>query len=254
MKDMAEIFRDYAQHIYNYALRLTAQPEDAQDLAQETFLRAWEKLPSLESEAALAGWLRRICYREFLMRMRRRGNVEPLSLDDRTALERDGALLDEVRPRPEDEVAVAEAVRDMQNGCFLAMARKLSLNQRIAFSLVDMFGLSVDDVAELLEISRGAAKGLLYRARMNIDSFFADHCGLLDERNPCACEAWIRFSTSRSELQKRAQELNARLDFEEKGYRYDEAVRRKILCLYQRMPDQQPPRAWYDGVMRALEK
>lgn len=254
MKDMAEIFRDYSHSIYNYALRLTAQPEDAQDIAQETFLKAWAKLPSLESEEALGGWLRRICYREFLMLMRRRGQVRVLSLDDQAELERDGALLADVRPRPEDEVSVAEAVRDMQNGCFLAMTRKLSLHQRIAFSLVDMFGLSVDDVAALLEVSRGAAKGLLYRARMNIDSFFADHCGLLDERNPCTCEAWIRFSTSRSELQKRAQALNARLDYEAKGYRYDEAVRRKILLLYRNMPDRKPPQEWYDDVIRSLEK
>ncbi len=52
------------------------------------------------------------------------------------------------------------------------MVRYLTLHQRIAFSLIDMFGLSLDEVSSLIGISKSATKGLLYRAHMNLDSFF----------------------------------------------------------------------------------
>lgn len=253
MKDITQIFNDYYQHIYNFALKLSCYPDDAMDLTQETFIKAWRNHSALEKEEALAGWLRTICYREFLMKMRKEKN-NCLAEDDLTELEQSGKLLDDRTPLPEEEVIVAEAVRDLQNGCFLAMVRKLTLNQRIAFSLVDMFGMRIEDVAEILEVTVGAAKGLLYRARMNIDSFFADHCGLIYEKNPCSCEAWRAFSMNREALQQRVREMNRKVDYLENKYHYNEEVRRKIYFLYSHMPEQKPPQEWYQNVIKSFEK
>lgn len=147
-------------------------------------------------------------------------------LENMEVLEQEGTLLREVSLMPEDEVIVAEEVKNLQNGCFLAMVRRLSLNQRITFSLVDMFGLDIEYVAEVLGISKGVAKGLLYRARMNIDYFFADHCAILYEKNPCSCQAWIAFSTKRAGMQKQAKKLVNKLDYKEKNYVYREEVRK----------------------------
>ena len=62
---------------------------------------------------------------------------------------------------------------------------------------------------------------------MNIDSFFADHCSILNEKNPCSCRAWITFSKNRENLQKSAKRIIEKLDFTEKGYVYDEDVKEK---------------------------
>jgi len=132
--------------------------------------------------------------------------------------------------------------------------RRLSLNQRIVFSLVDMYGLEIDEVANILEVSKGAAKGLLYRARMNIDSFFAGHCNLIDQQNPCSCKAWIEFSTKRSDMQAKTKLLINKLNFEEKGYKYNENVRRKLLFLYSNMPEQKPSIEWYDHVHNIIRQ
>ena len=134
------------------------------------------------------------------------------------------------------------------------MVRKLTLNQRIAFSLVDMYGMKIEQVSEILDISVSAAKGLLYRARMNIDSFFADHCDLIKQENPCSCKAWIEFSENKSNLQKSTKKLIQKLDFTEKGYVFDEKARSKILYLYKNMPDKKPSDEWYEKVLKILEK
>lgn len=250
--DITTIFKNYHTYIYNYALKLTCHPQDAQDITQETFVKAWKSLDMLKEEDAVATWLQTICFHLFLDKKRKEKPVD--FLEDMGSLEQDGTLLTEVSVLPEDEVIVAEEIKNLQNGCFLAMVRRLSLNQRITFSLVDMFGLNIEYVADVLEISKGAAKGLLYRARMNIDSFFADHCAILYEKNPCSCQAWIAFSSKRAGMQKQAKKLVNKLDYKEKNYVYREEVRKKLKYLYGNMPEQKPPEEWYQNVLKIIEK
>lgn len=250
--NLCDVYQNYYQYIFNYALKLTCHPEDALDVTQDTFLKAMQKLDTLENEQALASWLRTICFHEFVNRAKKDPKkylAEPVEWEK---LEREGVLLTNATPQPEDEVIVEEEIRSLQNGCFLAMVRKLTLHQRIVFSLVDMYGLPIEHVAGILDISKGAAKGLLYRARMNIDSFFADHCSIIYEKNPCSCKAWIAFSLNRSNLQSKAKKLIDRLDFEQKNYTYDESVRKRVMYLYRHMPEQKPPDEWYQSVLTML--
>jgi len=202
-----QIIQDHGKYIYNYALKLTYHPTDAEDLAQETFIKAWKNLDSLNSEQAIKKWLRTICYHQFLMKIRQKGSRIEELLEDFQILEQEGILLNNSFPNPVNEVLVEEEIKELQNGCFFAMVRKLTLNQRIVFSLVDMYGMQIADVAQILETSVLATKGLLYRARMNIDSFFAGHCNILNINNPCSCKAWITFSSNRNNLQNQTKKL-----------------------------------------------
>lgn len=249
-----DIFRDYSNYIYNYALKLTCHPDDAMDISQETFVKAWQNLDGLRDDNSVGKWLRTICYNEFLMKIRKEHPEQTLITDDWAQLESDGLLLTDYKVTPEDEVIVADEIRNLQNGCFFAMVRRLTLNQRIAFSLVDMFGLDIEYVATVLDITKGAAKGLLYRARMNIDSFFADHCSIINEKNPCSCQAWIYFSTTRENLQKNTHKLVTKLDYQSKGYTYNEAVRTKIQYLYSNMPEYKPSDEWYKNVQKIISQ
>ena len=205
--DISQIYENYYQYIYNYALKLTCHPEDAMDLTQETFLKAMKNLDSLDSKNALSSWLRTICFHEFLNIAKKNENKYLVDIEDISDLETEynNRVFD--TNIPEKEVIVAEEIQQMQNGCFYAMVRKLSLNQRIAFSLIDMYGMKTSEVASLLNLSENATKALLHRARLNIDAFFSNHCDLLNEKNPCSCRAWINFSLSRAQNQKQTGKL-----------------------------------------------
>lgn len=252
MLNIRDVYENYYLYLYRYALKLTCHPDDALDLTQTAFLRAMEKLDTLKSERALASWLRTICFHEFLNSAKANPQKYLVEVNDWEQLEQEGRLLPDLQPLPEDEVIVAEEIRDLQSGCFLAMVRKLTLQQRIAFSLVDMYGLPVSEVANLLDVSVGAAKGLLYRARMSLDAFFAGHCSILAEQNPCSCAAWIEFAAKRDNLHQNAHRLLEQLNGLREGYAYDESVRRKVLSLYRNMPERTPPAEWYGSVLAAL--
>lgn len=249
------IFENYGKYIYNYALKLSCNPSVAEDIAQETLIKTWENFSQLKDVNAVKKWMMTICLNIFRMKMRKEQGKIEISYDDTIGLEADGKFFKSNEPLPEDFVIVDEAIRDLQNGCFLAMVRRLTLNQRIAFSLVDMFGLSIDEVSEILEITKSATKGLLYRARMNLDSFFGDHCNLLDVKNPCSCQAWIEFSKKRDNLQSETKKMKliSYIDYREKKYEYNQEVRNKIRYLYENMPDKKPSDTWYKNVIVALK-
>ena len=232
-----EWIEQYGRFVYGLAFRLTTDVQEAEDLSQETLLKAWLHCPELKNPAAVKSWLRTICVNEFRMKIRKQAST-PLSLsDDLEALEREGNLFTESIPSPVEEVIVSEEVGRLRDGCFLAMAGKLPLNQRAAFSLVDMFGLSIPETAEILDVTPKAVKGLLYRARLSLESFFRDHCGILDEKNPCRCSAWIEFSSNRNALQRETRTRITVLDYRDTGYQPDEETRRQILHYYRNIPD-----------------
>lgn len=244
---MNEIVETYSTYIYTIAYKLTGKMEQAEDIAQETFIKAWKHLDELKDQTALKQWLRTICVNEFRMSLRKDIRQKITYVDNIEELEKDGEFL--VNPTEDviEEVQASEDVISMRNGCFLAMSRKLSVNQRIVFSLIDMFGLSIQEVADILEITPKAVKGLLYRARMNIDSFFQSHCYFLNTENPCRCRAWAEFFQTRNELQAFMQDKI--LDYTEKGYEFDLEVRKKLSLYYQQIPDQMPRKEWYQRVI-----
>ncbi len=246
-----QVIQENGTYIYNYAMRLTCHPQAAEDLAQQTFITAWEKADQLKEEYALKKWLRTICYHQFLMDCRK----QDMKLDfygELSELEQEGKVMAAAEAAPEEAVLVEESIQSLQNGCFYAMARKLTLPQRIAFSMVDMFGLSMEETAEMLEISVGALKGLLFRARMNLDAFFSNHCNLIDATNPCSCEAWIHFSETQSSNQKMIRQVIEKKEYKEKGYHFDEQIRRKITYLYKNIPEKRPSDVWFQKVIDAV--
>ncbi len=238
-----EIVEKYSTYIYNIAYKLTGKTEQAEDIAQETFIKAWKHLDELKEQTALKQWLHTICINEFRMSLRKDIRQKTTYIDNIEELEKDGELLVNPPENVIEEVQAGEDVIRMRNGCFLAMSRKLSVNQRIVFSLIDMFGLSIQEVSDILGITPKAVKGLLYRARMNLDSFFQSHCYFLNTENPCRCKAWEEFFQTRNELQSFMQDKI--LDYTEKGYEFDLEVRKKIALYYHQIPDQMPRREWY---------
>ena len=249
-----ELINDYGQSIYRYALKLTCDPHRAEDIMQETFISAWKNMDSIADERAIKKWLQKVCLNHFLMYYRKSKKDSEQIVESIEELEKEGRVLISMEAGPEEEVLVDDAIREIQNGCFYAMVRKLSLNQRIAFSLVDMFGLSIADVAELLELSQNATKALLHRARTNLGQFFSGHCNLLDAKNPCSCQSWINFSTNREKNIEAAQEVFHPNKYYDDKKQIDESVRGKIHFLYAHMPEYQPDEQWFQNVLISLKK
>lgn len=144
------LYRDHVGRVYSLAVRMTG-PEEAEDLVQEVFIRAWRKLGTFRGEAHFGTWLHRLAVNHILGRRavwRRR---------DAFRVPWAGVWGRLVAPRKR---ASAEAL-DLERAL-----RRLPTRARHVFVLYDVEGWTHEDVAEALGISVGTSKSQLHRARM----------------------------------------------------------------------------------------
>ena len=161
-----ELVRQTYEDTYTLAFRLTGNQEDARDVVQETYLRAWKGLKRFRGDARFSTWLYRITANSSytLLKKRRRHRHEPIGDDMYEA--------PELSPSADPEaMAEASLLRDEVAAAVEALPPKL----RAVVLLRDVYDLSHEEISEELGITVSAAKVRLHRARRQIhDGVFGD--------------------------------------------------------------------------------
>lgn len=253
IKDIEELLHQHAPYLFRYALMLSHKEDVAEELVQMSFIKLWQKQKQIKNQQAIRTWLRQVCLNEYRMLLRKSQSLQEDDYISIEELELEGLSITEERIPMMDEVQAKEDVKMLRNGCFHAMANKLILPQRTAFSLVDMFGLSIKDTALLMELSENALKGLLHRARMNLCSFYANHCPYISSNATCRCMPWKEFLMERAKTQEAIKTAFSALEFQELGYQEQAEVRKKLLYYYQHLPSYSPPKQWYENMITILK-
>lgn len=159
---METIVKEYAKKIYNYAFRMTGCPEDAEDLTQETFFRAYRSLRSFRGECSVSTWIFRIaanlCTDQY-----RRNRKRPLSIDSPVMYE-DDQLKYEIPDESPSPADIAENI-ELRNTIMCAIER-LPEEQKKVVLLRDVYELKYEEVAFCLGIPVGTVKSRLHRARL----------------------------------------------------------------------------------------
>ncbi len=162
----AALVDQYSPLVYRLALRMLGNPQDAEDVLQETFIKVYQHLDGFNGRSRLSTWIYRIATNETLMLLRKRkGKNISLDVPDDTADEDRQEPLEIVdwSSLPEDKLL------DSEVHAFLERAvDSLSEGLRAVFLLRDVHGLSTRETAEMLEISEVAVKTRLSRARLQL--------------------------------------------------------------------------------------
>ncbi len=160
-----ELVNRYEKKIYRLGLNITGSPEDAEDVLQETFLKAYQHLPEFREDSRFYTWVVRIGVNEGLMKLRRRRSDKSVPLDDQ--VDEEGTVkpreFTDWKPNPEQLLAQSELKTILDNA-----ARALPTTFRTVFFLRDVEGLSTAETAELLGLTESAVKARLFRARLQL--------------------------------------------------------------------------------------
>ena len=148
----AELVTRYQSAVYNMASRMLGDPTDAEDAAQEVFVRAWNQLHTFQLDRRFSTWLLSIASHHAIDVLRRRKPSAPL----------DGVALYVQSDEPEpDELVLRDEQRDMVQGLINALPEKYR-----AVTLLRYYGdLSYDEIAKATGLSESAVKTQLHRAR-----------------------------------------------------------------------------------------
>lgn len=157
------LYRLYNDRIYNLAKQVTCSTEDAGDVVQETFIRAWNSLPDLRSDGTFGIWLHRIALNRCRDILKKRARQSTASLDNRQA-DSDGDSIETQfesdLPNPE-QVLVSMEVRNAVRRA----VDTLSAEQRAVVTMHHMEGMDVESIASILSVPKGTVMSRLSRAR-----------------------------------------------------------------------------------------
>jgi len=160
-----ELLRRYERKIFRLALHITQNREDAEDVLQESFLKAYEHLDQFQGQSKFYTWIVRIEVNQALMKLRKRKSDRSVSLDEtidtgEDNIGREIAAWDE---NPEEKYS-----RDELNRILTSAIDGLAPIYRAVFVLRDIDGLSTEEAAEALDLSVPAVKSRLLRARLQL--------------------------------------------------------------------------------------
>lgn len=195
--DHGALFAAERRFVWGLCYRMTGDAADADDLTQETFLRAIERPPA-RTDGAWRPWLVRVAMnlsRDALRRRRRRASRQPwlpapLPTDDPAVPAYE--LPPESGSPTEGRYELLESV----SFAFLLALEALTPAQRAVLLLRDVFDYSVQDTAAALDMSEGAVKTMHHRARRAMAAYDRDRCRPTPERQARTGEALMRFMTA----------------------------------------------------------
>ncbi|HEY6351699.1 MAG TPA: sigma-70 family RNA polymerase sigma factor [Candidatus Angelobacter sp.] len=165
LEAFSQLVKRYDRNVFRIAQHITHNEEDAQDVVQEAFLKAYQNLEQFQGNSKFYTWLVRIAVNEALMKLRRRRTDRTVSIDEDVETD-EGTMPREVAdwsPNPEQLYGQAELGDILKK-----TIQGLPPGFRTVFVLRDVEGLSTEETAEMLELSIPAVKSRLLRARLQL--------------------------------------------------------------------------------------
>jgi RNA polymerase sigma-70 factor, ECF subfamily len=161
----AELVNHYDRRVFRMAKQITQNEEDAEDVLQETFLKAYSHLDDFQGNSKFYTWLVRIAVNEALMKLRKRRSDKTVPLDEpidtgEDVVAREIAVWDE---NPEDTYSQQELGKILDDA-----VQSLKPAYRTVFILRDIEEMSIEETAEALNLSISAVKSRLLRARLQL--------------------------------------------------------------------------------------
>lgn len=178
--EFAHVVEEYSPLIYRLGLKMLNNPQDAEDILQETFIKAYRHIGSFDGRSSISTWLYRIATNEALMLLRRK-RPDQISFE--------APLVNETEPQeplqivdwcclPEEDYLTAEGQARLNEAI-----DRLPTSLRVVFLLRDIEGLSTRETAEVLDISEMAVKTRLSRARLRLREDLSGYYGKILQKS-----------------------------------------------------------------------
>jgi RNA polymerase sigma-70 factor (ECF subfamily) len=159
------LIRQYEGKIFRLAMNITQNREDAEDVLQESFLKAYEHLDQFQGNSKFYTWVVRIAVNQALMKLRKRKTDRTVSLDEQIDTGEDTVVREIAAWDPDPEERFS---REELNAILTEAIDGLTPIYRTVFTLRDVDGLSTEETAEALDLTVPAVKSRLLRARLQL--------------------------------------------------------------------------------------
>jgi RNA polymerase sigma factor (sigma-70 family) len=252
---LEQLVEQLQQPVYNLALRMLWHPEDARDATQEILIRVITHLGSFRSDSRVRTWVFRIAA-NYLITVRQSAVEAKAYTFDRFAVDLHDGLAD-IRDEDEWPPEKALLLEEVKVGCMHGLLTCLDRSHRLAYVLGEILEFDGVEAAKILNISSGAFRKRLSRARDALVAFTRAQCGLVDPVNPCRCAGRLPRAQAMHRVKADAL-LFAEADSARRFAETLEKVRRlevvrRTAALYRTSPHPLPGRELLERIRAALD-
>src|SRR6266480_2021620 len=167
-----ELVRRYQERVYATVYHKTSNHEDANDLAQETFIKGFQALKSFKGDSSFYTWIYRIAVNKTINFLKQRKNRTHMSLNDIDFnAENDPDLVALISDRtPRRDIGLTELQEKLNDAM-----QKLSPVHRLVVTLHDVQGLSHEEIGKIIDCNIGTVRSRLFYARQQLQAYLSDY-------------------------------------------------------------------------------
>lgn len=209
-KDFTVLANQYRAQLNSFLYRFVTSKEDAEDLAQETFARAFQKFDGFKGNSSFKTWLFSIAANlaKDHLRAKQRWTI---TAQDRCKelIGSTPELAKELHSINQSSPSGSYEIREHIDFCFTCIMKTIPLEQQLSLMLADIYEFKVAEIAEILETSLGIVKHYLHNARTTMQNIFEDRCALINKKGIChQCSELNGFNNKKAETQRILAEMD----------------------------------------------
>lgn len=254
-KALEELIQMIQDKIYGLALRMLYNPSDAEDASQEILLKIITHLGTFRGESSFTTWMYRVAANYLLTVRQPRAESKALSFEEyQEALDLESAG---TWQESESDVLQHLFVEDVRISCLQGLLLCLDREHRLAYLLADVFDVTSEQGAAILDITPSAFRKRLSRSRERIQDFLTRNCSLINPENPCKCERYLAYYQENKKLDDTRlvfAKHPCRIKHEESTLNHMREMNElnRMAFLYKRYPDFQAPAVLIENIRDLL--
>jgi len=181
-----DLFLEFQPQLKSYLYRLLTDRNDVEDLAQDTFVKAYDKISSFRGSSSFKTWVFQVATNLAFDFLRKRKRWQPDAQDKAKVLAMSSLEIAEAfrtvnQYSPYGRYDVMEHI----DFCFTCISKTLTIEQQIALILKDIYAFSRKEIAQILEKTEGVVKHLLHEGRKLMMDIFDQRCALINKNGSC---------------------------------------------------------------------
>ena len=206
--EFEQLYRENYLKVYKLSLGLTGDINDAEEITQESFFRAFKHYEDFRGDSSFFTWIYRITLNvaNDYLRQRKKMPAQALTEDFGYSLE---DILDE-NPYNDPEISILS--KEARYKCLHCLIECLPSEQRKIFCLAITLGLPHKVVGEIMECSISKVKTTLHRAKQRWFGYMENRCSLIKKTNQCNCAQWVGFGLKQGWITKQDVGSNPQLE------------------------------------------
>lgn len=181
-----DLFVTFQDPLKSYLFRITANRADAEDIAHDTFIRAFDKLNSFQQKSSLKTWVFQIATNlAYNQRKKRYRWTEDVSEQAKAIVLANPGIAKKIEEVNQHASCGAYEIKEHIDTCFTCISKNLSIENQIVLLLKDVYDFSVKEIMHIVNKSEGQVKYCLQTARKTMTDIFDRRCALVNKNGIC---------------------------------------------------------------------